>query len=781
MTQQSTREALELTQARYRKSLERDIKGDPKHPSKARRNLTAQLAAVFAEYLEDWSASLGRYATHPELQFQRMLDLLGSYTMAARIVTSVCRCLSMQDIDHNGKPTRTLQVVARLVAQDLEVEVVSCLLWKKNYATALTLDTSFKAANDSHRRAHLMKLGDELFGLEGWSDLPSVGMVAVLEFQRATGAISRTNLAYGGRHSTVVEYAPAVQRFLAASHAAYERIPTAKLATSFVPVPWTSLVTGGYDPPLVPFLIKPDGLKFADYAEHSFEVPFKAANRLQIVPFGINTRTLGCLTHAFESGNVAGLLPFEPPKELLPWDSKLPFEERQKLFAENQARRYHNRKHFVPRARAASAISSARRYANYGTFYSPVRADFRGRLYYTAERIQPQADDLARALMVFQDARELRRSDQEGCKWFFNHGVSRAGIKGTFAERSAWCFENAELIHATAKDPFETRHWWSSFSDPWQFMAWTQEASALLRDGCVEQRIPIQIDGTQNCYQIVALLLRDPDLAASVNLTPGPPQDLYGKIAADVTRRLRAAKSEHAAHFLSWFPDGQVPRAAVKDPVMSYAMGSQAKGILRQIRKWYHTIRDSITPVQPDKCLLAFRKALMASREELLPQVGQLRQTVSSMLPPETIPRWESPSGFPVKPNYHKTTTKQVKLWDGSKVTYRRMAEMTPEVDYRRHRSALMSHFVASLDASLIHRVASSWAPSESLVAIHDCAASHAVNVGSLALSLRSGLREIFLGNPLQDLVSALGSTSDIPQIGDYDLDLLLEAEYAFS
>ncbi len=184
-------------------------------------------------------------------------------------------------------------------------------------------------------------------------------------------------------------------------------------------------------------------------------------------------------------------------------------------------------------------------------FYLPWKADYRGRLYAETPWLTPQGGDLQRALFEFHRGRPL---DEEGARALRRHGANLVkrwrvlddlDIKDrqvvTLDERERWVIEHEEPILASAASPLTEPFWRTVAGKPMQFLAfclayrqWKLDPSALVHT-------PVQIDGTCNGLQHIAVLAGDAKLARAVNVLPRDdhlPGDIYSELAAAAAANL---------------------------------------------------------------------------------------------------------------------------------------------------------------------------------------------------------------------------------------------------
>jgi len=164
-------------------------------------------------------------------------------------------------------------------------------------------------------------------------------------------------------------------------------------------------------------------------------------------------------------------------------------------------------------------VNIAEEMTEYEQFYFVWQMDFRGRVYPKQTLLNPQAGDLAKSLLLFAEEKLL---DEEGKKWFFVHGANCYGEvdKQPYPERVAWVEENSEKILASARD-YRTEKFWKRAGDPFKFLAFCFEYQQYVALGDdFKTALPVAIDGSNNGFQHISVLLRDAKGAEMVNVLP---------------------------------------------------------------------------------------------------------------------------------------------------------------------------------------------------------------------------------------------------------------------
>jgi len=188
-------------------------------------------------------------------------------------------------------------------------------------------------------------------------------------------------------------------------------------------------------------------------------------------------------------------------------------------------------------------VAIAEQMSQFDRFYFVWQMDFRGRIYPKQTLLNPQAGDLPKSMLLFADKKPLT---QRGLEWFFIHGANVYGEvdKRPFDERIEWVKNHHDDIIATAKSPRDAL-FWKRADEPWKFLAFSFEYARYSENpDNFSTSLPVAIDGSNNGFQHITALLRDPEGAKSVNVLPYYEDDrlvvadFYQEVADELKRRL---------------------------------------------------------------------------------------------------------------------------------------------------------------------------------------------------------------------------------------------------
>ena len=110
--------------------------------------------------------------------------------------------------------------------------------------------------------------------------------------------------------------------------------------------------------------------------------------------------------------------------------------------------------------------------------------------------------------MHFAKAKRVHKGT-EAERWLMIHGANKFGFdKARLDDRAAWHMDKADLICRMADDPVQYQEWLEC-DNPVQFLAWCMEYRDLQRDGYVDSRLPVSLDGSCSGLQHFSAMLRD--------------------------------------------------------------------------------------------------------------------------------------------------------------------------------------------------------------------------------------------------------------------------------
>jgi DNA-directed RNA polymerase len=373
-------------------------------------------------------------------------------------------------------------------------------------------------------------------------------------------------------------------------------------------------------------------------------------------------------------------------------------------------------------------------------FWLPYRCDWRGRLY-ALPRFHFGREDHVRAVIKFANGLPVG-GDYHAMRWLHINCANAHGEadKESFDDRIAWTKENYSLIQRIAEDPSGTFREWRHTDAPFQFVAACMELAGALADPInFETHLPIGMDATANGIQHLALLARDKDAGARVNLFPSErPQDIYGDVAALVRAKLFSKKDNRSGLAYWWnrtlcdVGDGVV-RKLFKKPVMTIPYG--ARKMAGQLEESYPEFQRKCNScsIPPDGAYPYLAKLVKEAARELLfgPMriMDYVRNLADYRTEREGFLNWKGPTGFPVANEYRDIDEEKdlvpICLYTpvGGQVRLKAAISRTGPLNASDARKSAGANFIHNLDASHLARViiAAAEKLNIEMLANHDC------------------------------------------------------------
>lgn len=274
-------------------------------------------------------------------------------------------------------------------------------------------------------------------------------------------------------------------------------------------------------------------------------------------------RGLGTLADRVRIGTSRPSRGIDSLQDLMPEESKQEVKPSRATFSKKDWRAWLKQSFYSrsgrhakgPGARAATRVALSTLLDAIGKrIYFAYQADSRGRLYPVSGILNPQGDDLNRALLEFADAKPLsgdgvrylaiHGSQQIQSSTILDHFDDRTRPAPTLDQRVKWIEAHSPEILASARDPLG-HPWWRAAKSPFMFLAFCFAWADYQEKGPdVPLRLPIHVDGTCNGLQHIAAITRDEELARATCVLPlDDPRDIYSEVAAEVRRRILSLPS----------------------------------------------------------------------------------------------------------------------------------------------------------------------------------------------------------------------------------------------
>jgi len=581
------------------------------------------------------------------------------------------------------------------------------------------------------------------------------------------------------------------------------------------PFPWTNGFDGGYRTSLYPLIkYKTEQYMLDVDAKYNMQRVYNAVNSVQETAWKINKEVLDVLNmfinQEIESPVVQAIYKGQEPE--LPCEDTSDAINKYKAEYPQEWQRWKMTRaaHFDKVKTSGShdhtlkrQVELANKFKDFGELYFPHNCDFRGRIYPLVPILNPQADDIGKALLDFSYGVPI---GEHGDRWLKIHMANTYGNdKVSLDERVKWTEDNEVAIMMIAKDPMTMRSAWETTDAPWQYLAACFEYARYKSSGegvDFVSTLAVGLDGSCNGIQHLASIVKDEVAGKQVNLIPSDkPSDVYQEVA-DVVERNIADKKDTYANM--W--KGNVSRKIVKQPVMTVAYGSTHQGRQDQVKAVLKKLSEKGTPLfkfpdsmpRKDRLNLEWNLVLFITKE--------ITKAISEVLvgPTKTMDwfkdivreynnhdkhmTWITPIGFPVISDYTQFKTKVLDTYFNRIQMRVRYTEPTKKLRKSKALQSFSANLVHSYDGShlmfTINRLTNLNVQDFSVV--HDSFATHVGHVQDLSEQLRLTYIEMYRSNVAesiwQELQENLGQALPKPiEPGHLDITRIMESDYFFN
>ncbi|MDO8839676.1 MAG: DNA-directed RNA polymerase [Parvibaculum sp.] len=804
---------------------------------------TPPVVMLMKKYIEPLSVMIADFVT------TTMAAKRGRRAVAAKylnmIEPQVAAFIALK-VTLGGQGTRTMLVqgVATSVANRLEDEVRFREFATQSPRFFRFVQEKVTSKHTRHRRTAMNNAFNKSDVV--WEDWPKTDKVhlgmKLIEMVQSLGLVEvRSKTVSKNDTRLYLEPTEALCQWIEQMHGRCELLMPVKLPFLIPPKDWTSPFTGAYHTAaLRPLsLVKTTNRNYLQELSErvdEMEKVYTTVNAMQRTPWKVNADVLATANEAWERGLTICKLPARDsytvppcplPRTLAREDMT---EEQAATLAEwkRAATKLHdeNARLRSRRVQTARTLQTAMGYADEVALFFPYQLDFRSRIYAVPAYLNPQGNDLSKALLTFAEGAAI--TDDVAVGWLAVHGANTFGEdKVTLDERVQWVTDNSDRIEAIAADPFADL-WWTEADSPWCFLAFCYEWAALQTTGYgYVSHLPVAMDATCSGIQHFSAMLRDEHGGAAVNLIPGAGrQDIYQQVANKVLEKLhqdiaegvteedvKAAVAAVAAgkkppvpaHVLAalWleFEGGTVSRGATKRSVMVLPYGgtlfssrSFVEDYMRE--KIYEDGRaDVFGDERSFSAAIYLAKHIWSSISDVVigaRSVMNWLQGAARVLAKDGRPvSWVTPAGFPVLQSYFESKANRVKTHFGDTLVYLTLLEQTSKLDVRGQANGISPNFVHANDAAHLCITVDLAINNgvKHFAMIHDSFGTHAAHTNTFAACIREAFVDMYDENDvLENFREEVGRMLDIgaeiaavPPRGLLDLEQVKHSEFFFS
>ncbi len=710
-----------------------------------------------------------------------------------------------------------------LVAMQMEAAVNIDEITKKQPRLAAKVAKRSAAKKRVSDRLVFIRKGAELADVRAiqWDDVvrARVGALLITMFSQSTGLVEIDTVPIGnGKTNTVVRPSESCMKWLEGSHARCELLTPERLPMLCTPRRWSSPFNGGY---LTKGMRKPlvktrSRGYLAEMKEWEMPAVYAAVNALQGTEWSVNQPIFGLINALHENNSTLGGLPEREDRPLpaKPWEEgEEPTPEALHAWKVEAARTHEfNYKLMSKRLQLVQKLWTAEMMQSRGNrFHYVYSMDWRGRMYPAGSGMNPQGDDVAKALLTFTESVPL---GEEGAYWLAVHGANCYGVdKVNFDERIAWVESHQDLILRSAADPVGCT-WWAAGKDgrevqdgsigeinqggPFQFLAFCLEWARLqawvdagAEPSTFTSNLPAAFDGACNGLQNFSALLRDPVGGAATGLVPGEnPADIYSVVANASQTIIDTAAWQGNTTAKRWV--GKMTRRLAKRNTMTVPYGVTKRGMKDQL---FSDLVDSLPEHRSEDaafladCNYAAISTTVVAANVAMEWLKEAAKVASSNKLPV---HWETPMGFLAVQDY------RIDVGDTADFTvlgrrYQLLINREGDkLNTRKQALGISPNFVHSLDAAHLQRTVTYCVEDgmKDFAMIHDSYGCHAGHATLLRDNLRDAFVDQYTPNVLKKFRDELAEQlpeelreelPPLPEMGTLDLEQVRKSEYFFA
>ncbi len=800
-------EMLSLGMARFWTNIQKAKEDEQESQTVYGHQLAAKGVRDMSDEITAWFAKLATVRA-PKPIAAKYLALVKPDVVAWISIKTVLDCISLR---------RTVQKTAVAIASAIEDEVRFTTFAQKSRALwkAVVKDLDERNYTQARKRTVLIhtmnKLGagkqPELQWQEwGQKEKFHIGHKCLDLLVQSTKLVQVVTVNKGKHQSvTLVEATPTTMEWISGKTGRCELLAPVFLPMIAPPKPWTTPHDGGYYSPAIRPL-KLVKTRQKNYLEELFhlaeEMPlvYQAVNAVQSTAWQVNRKVLGVMQQMWDAGSEAGELPSRHDIPLPPKPADITTNKEARTAWKREAAGIHHRniKLRSKRLQMVKLLYLAEKFEQEARIYFPHQLDFRGRLYAVPSYLNPQGNDMAKALLQFAEGKP---AGVVGKRWLQIHAANCFGVdKCSLEDRVKWAQDHTGDMLLVAGDPLTFR-WWTEADKPWQFLACCFEIQQVNRNPEYVSHLPVSVDGTCNGLQNFSAMLRDEIGGAATNLVPADlPQDIYQRVADVAAGKVESEAVCGDATALAW-QTFTFDRKAAKRPVMVLPYGGTLYSARQYVADWIEERVDAgdREPWGEDGRFAAasyLAKHIWSSIGEVVVAARSAMdwlQTVASLAASEELPvNWVTPVGFPVLQAYPNMARREVKTKLGDRIVKHLLQEETDTLDRKRQASGISPNFVHSMDAAAlmlsVHRCLQAGITSFGMV--HDSYGTHAADMEQMSVCLREAFVDLYqtdvLGEFRQSIAAGLSAENlehlpPVPQKGTLDLALVKQSRYFFA
>ena len=462
------------------------------------------------------------------------------------------------------------------------------------------------------------------------------------------------------------------------------------------------------------------------------------------------------------------------------------------------------------------------KYLENSIFYQMIEADYRGRLYYAEPFLNFQGSDFARGLLKFSRGKPM---DKYGLFWLAVHTAGSYNQSYDITEIPEWCtsdyksYLEDESLESISLDKMtlEDRVTWANNNMDWireagrnSIIHEEAEKSISFLACCIEwedynvaheageihrTHLPIPIDGSNNGWQHLGAISKDPKTGILVGLIPVEiQQDFYVQTAKELYSLIEEGPLKELLHSM---PMKHIRKGISKRGSMTRAYSAGAAKIGENM--WFDCKTEDFDikyGITEEDCM-ALAKLLIKAINNVCPgplkTMGYLQALAGVAIGQgKSILEWTSPSGFDVKYEcyYNKKCKTRGTIAGYDKYNKQCQVNHVAQVytdfpDVRGFMCGISPNFIHSMDAAHMALVIDKW--NGDFGAVHDSFSTHAPDVELLLAHTKQEFIDMydvdnFYTTIEEHLIEDMDDvTVDRPLLGDLNIQEIQDSDYFFA
>ena len=710
------------------------------------------------------------------------LNNLSTETIAATAIRTIIDSLSLNP---------TFHVTAQEIADRLWIEAMLLIISKEDLA---------RFNRSRQRKSHKLKGLQHMTGTVQWTakQQMSIGGMMIYITEKHTGFIEVVREDLPHKKRRIIKPTAACMEWIDKFKDKQGILIPHYLPTIAPGLPFNEHGYGGYhDPRLQIPLLKTNNDEIVKHLKGD-EPCKKAPEILSDVPFTINTWIYNVAVEVVRKDLKVGVI--QPKPEIDPYPKGKDDDSPEVLAWRKKAKKQHILEEKTRNSRIAVTwlLHIAGELKEQDELFFCCQLDSRGRIYYRPPYLNPQGNDLSRALLQFSYYNYMQTD--EHVNWLRVHGANVYGLgKSDWQTRIDWVTEHEQLILAAGNDPWLSPNFWTRAEKPWSFLAFCRTYYEWKQEGPTYKcRQVICQDCTCSGIQHYSSILRSKEMGELVNLVNSDkPQDIYSSVMNEVNQRLRKDNNEHSKKWLALQPD----RTLAKNGVMTLPYSVTYLGFYKFAYEWaikrakqLYGNTNWLTKDGSMKTVHYMAKILHQEASAMIqPAVHAMRwfKAVGVKAGKNNIPlEWVNPAGLLIRQQYNSTKDTRVRLKYLSDIHLDiRVQEDCPTLNTSKMGKGLSANILHSFDSA--HMCATTIkAASKNVInigGIHDCFLTTPSEMSALKDAARESFADIYQHDWLTRIKDKLKSQLDLelqedlpaePQLGTLDLNHTRSSTY---